>query len=124
MDCDSRYLNMLGKTDIPMKCQMFGFCTQIILCYLFVCFWDFEIKGVSYASTITNASVFMIVQFLSLRHPDIRKHAHWPNKKSCSGIKKYMSVGLPTAMMVCLEWWSSEIVLVISGIIGVNYLAS
>lgn len=115
---------MLGKTDIPMKCQMFGFCLQIILCYFFVLYYDFEIKGVSYASIITNVSMFLVLQMMSLQVPDIRKHAHWPNRKSFTGIKKYLSVGLPSAMMVCLEWWSSEIILVISGILGVNYLAS
>ena len=35
----------------------------------------------------------------------------------------YLSIGLPSALMVCFEWWAFEILAILSGYIGVEALA-
>ena len=35
-----------------------------------------------------------------------------------------MALGIPSALMLCLEWWSFEIMILIAGYIGVDEQAS
>lgn len=39
-------------------------------------------------------------------------------------MKNYIKLGLSSAFMACLEWWSQEILLVVSGILGVHICAA
>ena len=41
-----------------------------------------------------------------------------------SGIGEYLSLGIPSAIMLMLEWWAYELMTVIGGYIGVNEQAS
>lgn len=45
----------------------------------------------------------------------VASFAHW---------KIYLSIGVPNAIMQCLEWWAFEIFAIFCGIIGTEYLAA
>jgi len=39
---------------------------------------------------------------------------------SFSGWKEYVSISAPAALMVCAEWWCFEIMIVLSGMVGIS----
>ena len=47
-----------------------------------------------------------------------------PNKRTISGIDQYLALGIPSAMMLCLEWWAYEIMTLMAGYIGVEVQAA
>lgn len=47
-----------------------------------------------------------------------------PDKETFTGISQYLSYGIPSASMLCLEWWAFEVMTLIAGYIGVEYQAS
>jgi MATE family multidrug resistance protein len=36
------------------------------------------------------------------------------------GLIQYFKLGIPSAIMLCLEWWAYETMTIISGLIGVH----
>ena len=41
-----------------------------------------------------------------------------------SSLSEYMELGVPSALMLCLEWWVFEIMILMAGFIGVDEQAS
>ena len=56
--------------------------------------------------------------------PEIKDAVQWPNKRAFKDIRQYLELGIPSALMVCLEWWAFEVMTLITGYIGVNEQAS
>jgi len=56
-------------------------------------------------------------KFLETRQPFDRKSVF-------SDWKQYLAIGLPSALMVCFEWWAFEVLAVLSGYMSVEALAA
>jgi MATE family multidrug resistance protein len=46
------------------------------------------------------------------------------NRESFKGLGNYLKIGIPSAMMLCLEWWAFEIIHIMVGYIGVDEQAA
>ena len=115
---------MFGLNTVPMICQFFGQFVHVLLCFLFVSHMGLEIQGIGYAGTISNFSVYLSMLIYSFFIEEIRPAIQLPNKKAFRGIFEYLKLGLPTAMMICLEWWAFELMTLMSGYISVKAQAS
>jgi MATE family multidrug resistance protein len=79
-----------------------------------------EVKGAAIAYTMTQ---FLIMIFLYTIIPFIReiKDAWFFSiKEAIADIKGYLSVGIYSALLVCLEFWSINIFTFMSGFLTVN----
>lgn len=83
-----------------------------------------EIVGVGIACTLANLTCFLSLLILTNRIPEIEQAIQWPNAQSIRGLGEYFSLALPSAMMLCLEWWAFEVMTLLTGYIGVNEQAS
>lgn len=81
IDSQRRFLNMMGKNYIPLICQSTGIILHIFLCYKFVWVLELEIKGVGYASTITNVIIYFLLFLYSSMLPDINEAVQFPTKQ-------------------------------------------
>lgn len=59
IDAQRRFLNMLGKNEVPMYCQFVGICVHLILCNVFVSYMEMGMLGVGLASIISNLVIFV-----------------------------------------------------------------
>ena len=60
-----------------------------------------------------------------MRIKKIKEALFWPNIKDCFtqwGV--YLTLAIPATFMICFEWWSFEILFIISGLLGVDALAA
>ena len=80
--------------------------------------------GVGYASTISNLTVYLSLLIYSAFIPEISEAVFLPDKKAFYGLSQYMSLGIPSAMMLCLEWWAYEMMTLMAGYLGVNEQAA
>ena len=50
----------------------------------------------------------------------------WPTLKifDVEGLKHYASIGIPAALMLCIEWWAFEITVILAGYMSITDQAS
>ena len=115
---------MIDLTQIPLICQLIGISIHISLSFLFVWQLDLGIAGTGYASSISNLSVYLSLLVYTSMVSEISEAVQLPNARTFQGIYEYLSLGIPSAMMLCLEWWAFEAMAVMSGYVGVNEQAA
>lgn len=76
--------------------------------------------GTGIASAITNSIIYLIVLVYTACLPEIKEVNTLPNRKTFANIGQYLVLGVPTAAMMCLEWWAYEVMTLMAGYIGVN----
>lgn len=84
---------------------------------------DCGIVGISVACILTNSLVLITLHIYTLNITEIAQISteetqvkYW----SFDGLKDYMKLGLPITMMVCFEWWAYQVMVFMSGYLGVN----
>jgi MATE family multidrug resistance protein len=48
----------------------------------------------------------------------------FPNRDSFTGLWDYLKIGVPSAALLCLEWWSFELMTLLAGYISVEAMAA
>lgn len=83
--------------------------------------------GASIALNITYISTFAFQEFYVL----VYKKAIFDNyyaplfeEESFLDWPAYIKLAVPTTLLMCIEWWAFEFVIIFSGIIGVKELAA
>ena len=89
-------------------------------CWLFVTKMGLGIAGVGYASTISNLTVYVSVVIYTSFVPEIQDAVFMPDKRTFRGIDQYLSLGVPSALMIMLEWWAYEVMTLMAGYLGVE----
>ena len=115
---------MTGNNNVPLICQVAGTVVHVILCYILVWKMDLEIAGVGIAASISNFIIYICLLQYSAMIPEIQDAIQWPNKRAFRDIGQYLALGIPSALMLCLEWWAFEVMTLITGYIGVDEQAS
>ncbi|KAJ4707037.1 Protein DETOXIFICATION [Melia azedarach] len=92
-------------------------CLQIPLCWLLV--FKADLGNIGAALSIGFAYWFnAIILALYIRYSSSCKKTHsFLATEFFSSIKEFLSFALPTAVMFCLEWWSFEILILLSGLL-------
>ncbi|KAI3869288.1 hypothetical protein MKX03_010504 [Papaver bracteatum] len=92
-------------------------CLHIPLCWVFVFYLGFGNIGAAFASCI---SYWLNVVFLGLYvkySPSCKSTRVSLSKEAFQGIGEFLSLAVPSAVMVCLQWWSFEIMILLSGLL-------
>ena len=82
------------------------------------------IKGVGIANTLTNMMIFTFLALVHICVKEIRDTLQWPNKKSFKDLYGYLELGLPISLMLYMEWWMGEVMLMLCGLISVHVQAA
>lgn len=116
------FLNLMEYTKPQLICQLICQIFHLGFCYYLVIVQDQGIQGIGYASTLSNLLIYSGIIIYTRSQNDILEVVHWPDAQifNYEGVMQYMKLGLPSAGMLCIEWWSFEIVVLLSGYMGVN----
>ena len=80
------------------------------------------IRGTGIAGLMMNVIIFIIQHIWAhFFIDDIGDALKWPGL-SCitkDGIKSFMSLAIPSTLLMCLDWWAFELLLIICGLFGV-----
>ncbi|KAE8648998.1 protein DETOXIFICATION 8 isoform X1 [Cucumis sativus] len=90
---------------------------HIPICWLLVVHFNFKVIGAALALGISywlNALFLCLYIFFS---PSCNKTRAPFSSEAISSIPKFIRLALPSALMVCLEWWSYEVILLLSGLL-------
>lgn len=102
---------------------------HIFWCWILTDLLEMEIRGTAIATCITNLVNLVILHIYTIKCTDEKIAAivgSFPSKESFNyqGLIDYMKLGLPSVGMVCLEWWSFEIMTLYAAYISLNATAS
>ena len=99
---------------------------HVLWCYLLVFHYGLGIKGASIATCITYwLNLSIVTAFLSFKSGIVPKDSwHFFNRDSFRGWKEYLYFGIPSALMICMEWWCFELLSFFAGMLSVNELAA
>mmetsp|Transcript_11128 Transcript_11128/g.11071 ORF Transcript_11128/g.11071 Transcript_11128/m.11071 type:complete len:192 (-) Transcript_11128:145-720(-) len=63
--------------------------------------------------------------YITLRKSAVKEDSwHFISKDSFKGIMEYLRYGIPSMIMVCLEYWAFEFIMIMSGLVGEYELAA
>jgi MATE family multidrug resistance protein len=94
-------------------------------CYLFTNYWSFGVQGVGLAFSIADFCIFTSLQVLTpLFHSDVKEAWFLPDYSALHGLYEYVKLGIPSILMLCLEYWSFELMTLFAGYISVNATAA
>ena len=110
----------MGIAWVPMIAQMGGTLLHILWCYLFVLKANMGVRGLGLATALTNLIIFVMITVYAHCVPKIKETLFCPNAQTFSGWGEYLRFGVPATVMLCAEWWAFEILILLSGIIGVQ----
>ena len=79
------------------------------------------IKGLGLASFITSSIVFILLIMITNLQSLLKPALIWPDQRifSTTGLKQYLSLGLPATMMSSIEQGMWNYLILVSGWIGV-----
>lgn len=120
IDGQRRFLNMMNQTRAPMIAYYISIFFHIGLSYLFVWKLDYGIKGTGIASTLTNSINYLFLICFSNSIPEIKEAITLPDSRVFSGLWQYLSLGIPSTIMLCLEFWVYDLMILMAGYIGVK----
>lgn len=123
-DATRQFLNALGKAHVVMYTMMVTSALHLVWCYLLTFYWTFDIEGVALATCLTLFLNFSIVTIYSKRDKDVSKSFFFFTKESFEELGSYLKIGIPSCAMLCLEWWSFEVLAIMAGYISVESTAA
>ncbi|KAK9806969.1 hypothetical protein WJX72_008996 [[Myrmecia] bisecta] len=93
----------------------------ILFNWLFIFKLGFGLNGAAIAmcalGAVTLAMMVVYLMWDSYRRPPERKTWHGWSWEAWRGWGHYMHVALPSLAMICLDWWGSEITILLAGIL-------
>lgn len=93
---------------------------HLVWCYLLTKVWTFDVVGVSLATLITFFLNFAIITLYCRNDKEIKKSFFFFTKESFEDLGEYLKIGIPSCCMLCLEWWSFEVLALMAGYISVE----
>lgn len=98
---------------------------HVPLCLVFVRGFDMDIRGLALANSVKDMILLATIMIYSSYSDEIRPILRSPLDREalhCWG--EYLRISLPSTVMICAEWWAFEILVIISGTLGVEELAA
>jgi Na+-driven multidrug efflux pump len=82
------------------------------------------IKGLALASVIRELCGYVLLLIYTNNQEDISEAVFMPDSESFDNLGEQIKLAVPAAIMVMLEWWIWELMILISGYLGVAEQAS
>lgn len=92
--------------------------------YLFVIKYDMEIAGIAYANILSTTIIFILLIWFTYRQEELREAWMLPDRRIFNGLCDYVALSVPMTIMICLDWWVWEFMILLSGYLGVVEQAS
>ena len=94
------------------------------LCYYFVEVKEYGVVGLSYSSIISYSTQLIFLLIFTYTRKELEKAVKMPNAAAFRDWGSYMNLAIPSVLTACSDWWAVEIIVFISGYLGVVQQAS
>jgi MATE family multidrug resistance protein len=119
-DLQRRFLNNFGKNRVTFICTAVGISFHVLWSYIFVIHLGYGIIGTGISNVITTTLIFVLLLVYTNTQDDIAEAVQMPDSRVFDDMYEYFSIGIPSTIMLCLDWWVWELLILISGYLGVH----
>lgn len=123
-DMKKRFLNCMSITWVPMFAQVVATLFHILWCYLFAEVFDFGVQGLGVATLLSDLILVIVIESFSLMVPIVNDTRASLDKYALQGWMEYFHYGVPAAVSRCAALWAFELLMFLSGIMGVREQAA
>ena len=118
--CDilRKFLNCCGKNFYPMISFLISSAMFPFVAYYLTITLQWKIKGIAVAITIQNLNTLILMQLLFYLDKDLKKACTLPNHRAARNLREYLQIALPNILLQILTWWSYQLLVVLSGLLG------
>ena len=95
-----------------------------LFCYYFVEMWGLDVVGLSCASLVSFSTQFICLLILTWCRKSVQEALHFPNATSFRDWGSFIDLALPAVLNSCSDWWAFEILIFVSGYVGVAHQAA
>lgn len=123
-DTMRRYLQTQGSFDKPTKVLLFTFTFHCV--FLTTIMKSIDTNPLILCASATNVTFFLNYFLLKYYSSEMLERTNYLSvfKGVTTGWKEYLNLAIPSAFILCAEWWMYEALALFSGMIGVVYLAT
>lgn len=93
---------------------------HIFWCYILVYLMKMDVLGASLATLISHTLNFVMITLFCLVSSSIRQSFFFFTRETWEDFAEYLSISIPSAVMLCLEWGGFEVLIIIAGFISVE----
>lgn len=119
VDQQRRFLNNFGLSKYSLYAGIIGVTLHVVWCYVFVVHSDLEIQGLGLANVFTQFILFAGLLYFTNQEEAISKALTPPDRTIFQDLRPYLSLAVPSALMVILGWWIWELMVICGGLLGV-----
>lgn len=125
-DCHRQYLNATHQSKIVFYAFTVATVLHSFWCYLFIIWLDLDIMGAAFANLIHAFSCFIVtaVYLTTKATQKVPFLSVTPGTFNRDYVKSYLVIGTPSILLICLEWWGSEIMVLMAGLFSSTAVAA
>jgi Na+-driven multidrug efflux pump len=125
----SLFFSAMEKNHIMLMIDIVKLPLQFLICYLFICVWNLDLLGCALAFNLSFVVKFIalryLVSILSRNDPAIREGLFIRiNHETFEDFYSFMKLSTNGLFLCCLEWWVTEAMAIMSGLISVQAQAA
>lgn len=119
-----RFLQAQEIFDLPTKTLIFTFTVHVVIVTSTLHYMPYNpIIVCAVTTNVTLVLDYIILYWLSIEQLNLTNFLS-PFKGAFDEWGEYMSLALPSAFILCAEWWMYEVLAIFAGLLGVVYLAT
>ena len=111
-------------TFFPMVAMILTTILHILLCLLFVFYFEMGLIGLAVAVSIKDFVLMVLTSLYCYTEPNVYKVMVPFDKEAFRGWGEYLAISIPAAVMICSEYYAFEYITLAAGTLGVVELAS
>lgn len=123
-DLQRRFLNCFQKTTVPFISFGIAMSMHPFWCYYLAVKLEMGVVGIALADIIAHFITFVAMNLFFMYDKELGEARALPDKRSFSGLGGYVAIGIPSLMMLFLEFWAENLMIVTSGLLGVKEQAA
>mmetsp|Transcript_38285 Transcript_38285/g.36640 ORF Transcript_38285/g.36640 Transcript_38285/m.36640 type:complete len:182 (+) Transcript_38285:144-689(+) len=118
-DLCRKYLIMMGEPLFPTIVQTCTLPLHVAFNYILIVMNGWDVKGVGVATNLTFSLNFCLIFLAVCYVKATRRCLHSPNRNTFSKSWEYFTLGLPTALMTCMDIWAFSFLALIAHYLGI-----
>ncbi|MFS7971702.1 putative multi antimicrobial extrusion protein [Helianthus anomalus] len=117
LQCQFRFLQTQSKTKVLMISTGFTSFVHILVCWIFVCKIGLGCQGAALSCAVSYWTNVLVLSVYIKFSSDFEKTWTGFCKEGITNLDEFFVLSIPSALMVCLEYWSYEFLVFMSGLL-------
>ncbi|KAJ0895132.1 putative multi antimicrobial extrusion protein [Helianthus annuus] len=117
LQCQFRFLQTQSKTKVLMISTGFTSFVHILVCWIFVCKIGLGCQGAALSCAVSYWTNVLVLSVYIKFSSDFEKTWTGFCKEGITNLGEFFVLSIPSALMVCLEYWSYEFLVFMSGLL-------